>query len=397
MSPLVQPFTVMHLISSLRLGGSERLLVSTMQAAARERSQPYVIVVMNDRVDESLFAELKATGFPVYRLDRPQGHVHPRYLTRLLGIVRRHGVRFIHTHNDGSLAWGMALKTAWPRLKLVYTQHAQGGALEFTGMRRQAYRALVGMTVAISPFIARETNELAKGRVTLAPNGINLDRFRIEREPMRIREPTRLVQVARIARIKGQDIAIRALRRCIDLRHAMRLTIVGTASEPEYFEEIKALIASLDLEAHVDIVLDRTDVERFLADSDIFVLASRHEGFGLAIVEAMAAGTPVVASATGGAKDLVADGVNGLRFTPEDDGDLAMALLRMSSDIGLRRACAHAGFETASAFDVKHTLDALNRMYRRLYDPTFRADDIGAQGVETTAASDTPWRVSPTA
>lgn len=398
MTQSAQP-VVMHLISSLKVGGAERLLVSVMQAAVRAGSFPFVVVIMNDAVDERLFAELAATGIPVYRLDRREGHLHPRYLTKLLGIVRRHRVRIIHTHNDGSLAWGMAAKLAWPRLKLVYTQHAQGGAQEFHGLRKRAYRALVDMTVAISPFIAEEMRPLAGNKVTLVVNGTDIARFRHPKRQPGLKVPTRIVNVGRLAPVKGQDVLIDALAICRNQGRNLTCKLVGASSDPAYIEEIRSRIARHRLGNRVEIVLDRTDVEVFLKEADVFVLSSHTEGFGIAIIEAMASGLPAVVSATGGAMDIVTDGLDGLLFRPGNPHSLASRLLQLADDSVLRDQLSATGLVTARHYDIAITYEALARMYRLMAQPGGAAPGrrIGAQGVDTSAGNETPAADRPAA
>lgn len=385
---------VIHLISSLRIGGAERLLVSTMTAAADSAAIRPVVIVMNEAIDPGLMAELRGSGVPVYHLARREGHLHPRYLAAILRVIRTHDIEAIHAHNDGSLFWGMLAKLARPRLKLVYTQHEQGGALRIRGLSRLAYRAMVDMTVAISPFIVEETRAITGDRVTLIENGIDLRKFIRSPAYQTPGQPVHLVQVGRFAPVKGQDVLLRAVRLCLDRGLNIDCTLAGSVTDPAYYELVTSLIKELDLENHVRIQLDRTDVENLLSDMDIFVLSSRQEGFGIAIIEAMAANLPVVVPSVGGARDIVRHGDNGLLFEVGNPRDLADKLQHLIATPDLGAKFAAAGARTAARYDIRKTLEAKVALYRKLLSDGRRSLPVrasnGSQGVDAKALREMP-------
>lgn len=360
---------VLHLISSLRVGGAERLLVSTMAAAKEKPEAAFVVVIMNDEIDPGFMAELEATGFPVYRLGRREGHLHPRYLTMILSIIRRHRIDILHTHNEGSRSWGMLARLLMPRLKLVYTVHAEGIGREIRSIKRQAYLRLVDATVAISRFVQAECTDFGARNVVLIENGVDLAAFRAAAHVRETENWPRLINVARFAHIKGQDVLIEALRLCHDRGHPLQLTLAGSKAEPTYFDALVALIGERRLGDHVRLVMDRTDIPVVLQQGDVFVLPSRHEGFGLVLIEAMAAGLPVIAARTGGAAELVRDGVNGLTFEPDNPQDLAAKLLAIASDRPAAVAYVQAGSATAARYDISRTLAEHLALYDRLVSP----------------------------
>lgn len=385
---------VLHLISSLKIGGAERLLVSTMLAARGNPALRFVVVVMNEAVDPGLMAELRASGFPVYHFARPEGHLHPRYLAQILRIVGQHDVDVIHAHNEGSRLWGMLAKLARPGLKLVYTQHEQGGAGAIHGLKRIAYRLLVDMTVAISPFIAEETRALSGKRVVTIENGIDLRKFRRaprRHDPVR---PVRIVHVGRIVRLKGQDILIDAVHACVARGLDVECTLVGAPSDGGFLAELEAQIARLGLGSRVRFEIGRTDIETIFADQDIFVLPSREEGFGIAIIEAMAAGLPVVVAAVGGARNIVQHGENGLLFERGSASGLADGVMALINDPALGARLAASGALAAQRFDIQRAIDAQVALYRALVSgalvPALAPAARGAHGVEASALRDMP-------
>lgn len=357
---------VLHLISSLNIGGAERLLVSSMQAAKADPGVSYVIVIMNEGVDAGLFADLAATGVPLYRLDRREGHLHPKYLRDLLAIIDRHEARVIHTHNEGSRFWGMLARLLRPGLKLVYTVHSEGNAINLTGWKRLAYRRLVDATVAISRFVEAETRPLGVRNLTLIENGVDLDRFLRAPRAAYPAGPLRLVSVGRFAPAKGQDILIEAFADALGRGLDATLRLAGVAADAAFHARLRAMVVEKGLQDRVGFDLNRTDVDAILAESDVFVLPSREEGFGLALVEAMAAGLPVIAARTGGAGELVRHGENGLSFPPGSVADLSAALIEIGNDAALRQRLAACGTETAARYDIRRTSEAHRALYTRL-------------------------------
>ena len=110
----------------------------------------------------------------------------------------------------------------------------------------------------------------------------------------------------------------------------------------------------------------RSDVTPWLAAMDVFVHLSDYEPFGMVIVESMAAGKPVVASAAGGPSEIITDGVNGLLIDPSRPGELAAAITRYLSAPGLRRSVVSAARERASEFSVGRYRDQLERALAEL-------------------------------
>lgn len=357
---------VLNLISSLGIGGAERLLIDTIRVSAQDAGVTYIAAIMNEAVNPGFFAELEATGVPVYRLERREGHLHPKYLKALLAIVDRHGVDVIHTHNEGSRTWGMAVKLVRPRVKLVYTVHSHDNAESITGLKRLAYSRLIDATVAISDFVAGTATVLNPRRLVTIPNGVNLDRFAgLEREPAGGGVFT-IVNVARFIRFKGQDVLIEALALARARGLDARCIFVGTIAEQEFFDELAAQVTRAGLGDAVRFEIGRSDIETFFAEADAFVLSSRDEGFGIVLIEAMAAGLPVIAPKVGGAAEIVVDGESGLHFRASDPADLSEAIQRMAGDRSLQRRLADGGRARAATYDIRRMAGQLRDLYRSL-------------------------------
>ena len=170
-------------------------------------------------------------------------------------------------------------------------------------------------------------------------------------------DPPRVVSVGRLKEPKDFVGLVRALSLAAV---PFRAVIVGDGPDRPVVEQAIRAHAVAD---RVVLLGERDDVAGQLAQSDVFVLASRSEGMPLSVLEAMAAGLPVVASAVGGVPELVVSGETGLLVPPDDIDALADALRALLSDALLRRAMGDAGRVRAQLFDVPGFRAAHVRLY----------------------------------
>lgn len=149
-----------------------------------------------------------------------------------------------------------------------------------------------------------------------------------------------LVVVARLHRVKGVDVAIRAIAHLVrSSREVPRLVIVGDGPERR---ELERLCRELGVEHLVEFLGHRSDPERLVKSASVVLAPSRYEPFGMPAAEAGAAGRPVIASAIGGLKEIVVNGVTGLLSRPDDPEDLASKIERLMGDEEARRRMGEA-------------------------------------------------------
>jgi glycosyltransferase involved in cell wall biosynthesis len=172
-----------------------------------------------------------------------------------------------------------------------------------------------------------------------------------------------LLVVGRIAQSKGVDTVIRALQH---LPADARLTIVGRG-DPRLLDELHGLATALGVAEQVTWrVVDRATLRQVYADADALVFPPRwKEPFGLVPVEAMACGTPIVATGTGGSGEICIEGLNCLRFPPDDVDALVQQLRRLATDDALRAQLVRGGLATADELTMDRLADILEDWHVR--------------------------------
>jgi glycosyltransferase involved in cell wall biosynthesis len=180
--------------------------------------------------------------------------------------------------------------------------------------------------------------------------------------------PLRVVSVARLQEPKDLTSLVVA---AASLRRAgtdVRVEIVGEGPDRSLIE---AVVAEHEARRFVHLLGHRDDVPELLRGADVFVLSSRWEGLPYSILEAMATGLPVVASAVGGVPELVEDGVTGRLVRPQDPGALAAALSELAASPDRGRALGAAGRVTARR---RYSIEGMQGRYVALFDALLRRD-----------------------
>ncbi len=354
------------------MGGSERLLTSFAASCAESPGLPQVFVVINDKINAYLAESLAATGHPVYFLKRPPGQRNPRIVLTLLNIMRRHDVRMIHAHDTGAKHFAMLSKLYRP-MSVGYTIHNTGLVPAWDGVKVRLHRRFVDWNIAISAAVARECEAARLQRIFKVHNAIPLASFCAPVRLLQPDAPIRLINVARLyPRQKGQDILIEAIgilrKRGLDIH----CDFVGDPPEGdrEMVPALQRLAAAEGISDRIRFLCDRTDIPALLGDADVFVLPSRFEGFGLVLLEAMAAGVPVVAADVDGPAELLVDGSNGIKFKACSAEDLAdkIAALVANPEAAARIATTAQHFVTE--FDIANMREQYFAIYRQMMQMT---------------------------
>jgi glycosyltransferase involved in cell wall biosynthesis len=236
-----------------------------------------------------------------------------------------------------------------------------------------AYRllsALPDAVFAVSEQVRKhciEVDRIDPERVQTIYNGLDLSEWdysdRAETTPSR----PLITTVGNIRRVKGHDIFIQAAASVVRQYPNAIFSIAGGVLDPDYFKELQDLVRDLGLTDCFYFAGAVTDLHQHLSAADVFVLPSRSEGFSNAIIEAMAASLPVVATNVGGNAEAVKDGINGLLVPPDDSMALAKAIAHLLSDPSQARKMGIAGKTiVAENFTTEAMMTKITRTYKDL-------------------------------
>jgi sugar transferase (PEP-CTERM/EpsH1 system associated) len=317
---------VVHLVRSLQVGGLERVVLDLARHADAQTFDPCVLCLQDGG---PLRERFEALGVAVHSLDLRELRKGPTLL-RLVRWLRQAQPQVLHTHNPTPHLFGAL--AAWPAgvPVLVHTKHGRNYP---ESRRAVAWNRLASWfsdrvvpVSADSAEVARQIERVPPRKVQVILNGIDLADFPAPAGP-RPKPGKRVVHVARLIDVtKDQTTLLRAARLVADREPDFRLTIVGDGPDRA---PLTALAADLGLQGHVHFLGYRSDVAALLGSADLFVLSSLSEGISLTLLEAMAAGLPVVATAIGGNREVVVPGQTGLLVPARSPAALAEALLAL--------------------------------------------------------------------
>ena len=218
--------------------------------------------------------------------------------------------------------------------------------------------------------IASRLDRIDSARVQTIYNGVNLAHWNAASKPAKAPGELLVTTIGNIRRVKGHDIFVKAAASIIPRFPNVSFNIAGDILENDYFLELQALVRALNLSDRFHFVGGITNLGEYLSTADIFVLPSRSEGFSNAIVEAMAAALPVVATSVGGNAEAVEDGVTGLLVPSEDPAALSAAITGLLSDPSQARTMGIAGKALAAEnFTTEAMMNRITAVYRDLLAP----------------------------
>lgn len=331
---LARPWHVAHVIGTLRTGGAERQLVNYLMAADR-RDFRHTVVCLEARGE--LAETVEAAGIPVVRMPI-RTRMAPVCLARFARWYREQGVCVVHAHMHDSALWGRLAGRLAGVPVLMTTEH---GKELWKGPVRVAIDHHLSGWTARHIAVARDGMEIrlrreryAPGKMVLIPNGVpipdesgNLPGRQRVREEFGIDADTPLLgTVGRIVVAKGYEHMIEAMGHIRRRHPKAKWLAVGDGDQRQ---DLTARTAQAGLGDAVIWAGRRSDIGDLLAAMDVWVMSSIREGLPVALLEAMAAGRPIVATSVGGIPDAVRHGVEGLIVAPADAVALAEGIGRM--------------------------------------------------------------------
>jgi glycosyltransferase involved in cell wall biosynthesis len=364
---------VLVLIKCLGYGGAEQLLVHMLRHRDVDAFDYEVAYVLTD--ERTLVPEIESAGVPVHALGA-HGNTDLAWMRRLRTLLRDGRYDILHTHLPYTATLGRLVAASLPRRRrpaIVYTEHNMWDkmALALKALNRATQR-LDDRLLVVSEAARRSLPSALGRRATVVIHGIELEPIRAalsQRSEIRpsvraefgLRDDALLaLTVANLRREKAYDVLLPAARAVVD--NGVPITFVAVGRGP-----LDAALTEqhrrLGLGDRFLFVGQRADVVRLLAAADLFVLPSRQEGLPVALMEASAAGVPIVATSVGELPAMLCDGADALVVPPELPGALADAVAKLAADPALRHRLGDAARAAADRYDVTRCVREVEAIY----------------------------------
>jgi glycosyltransferase involved in cell wall biosynthesis len=366
---------VLQLTSSLGFYGAEQMIMTLSNALDRESFDVKLACLEKKRASSTAIVSVaRAAGIDAIALPC-RGWIDWGAIQGLKSLIKDEKIELLHCHEAKSRLYG-AVVSRMTGIPLVATHHLWTGQSLRTRMVESIDAAVLhgcDKVIAVSNSVAESMRRVgvAKRRIEVIPNGIDLSNFRDKDESRNdevrasLRIPPGVPVVGAVGRLdtqKGHERLIEAARRIADAGQDAFYVILGEGVERPRLE---SLVRELGLSNRVSLPGYKSDVRPYLAMMDVFVMPSRREGTPMALLEAMAMERPVVATAVGGVPDVLRDGVDGIML-PENGDGLSDALLTLLRDPALARQMARTGRRRIeSEFSSLRMAGRYEDLYRR--------------------------------
>jgi glycosyltransferase involved in cell wall biosynthesis len=373
----IKGFSILFIGTQMTIGGAQRGLFDQ----ARWFKAHGCKVVVAFFYDKEGFHEKwsQAVDFPVYNLKAyqrgagfvRQGTLLLRGLWRLWGLLRLERFDVVETFTHDSNTLGLPL--AWLARVPVRIATHWGKIEAFPRWRQVLHNLLINFGIADTLIaVSEQTRQQAimegarESKITVIPNAVKpLDTSLINRTETRsdlgLNEGDPFIlSIGRLTYQKGHEFLIQAMSKVVGRFPNVKAGICG---DGPLRSQLETQIKEAGLSGHVRLLGAWEDITPLLASADIFVLPSRWEGLSRALMEAMAAGLPAIATQVDGIRDLITDGVNGLLVPSEDAVALGNSILELIENAAMRKRIALEG--QAHVLQA-HSVDDMCRKYYEL-------------------------------
>ncbi len=351
---------IAHVVLNLKVGGLERVVVNLVRGF---RDSPYNCVVCCLESRGEFADDIDRLGVPLHVFYKKAG-LDWNVILHLAHFFREHNVKIVHTHNPGPHFHGMIAAWLVGVPVRVHTRHGRN----FPDDKKQVAinRILSWGTDVIVPVsddagkVATEVEHVNPRKVHRIWNGIDVDLYQPADEPSA--RPPVIGTVARLSPEKDQKTMLAAFRHVLDSIPEARLILVGDGPSAQ---ELHDTAAKLGINGQVDFLGQRSDIPEVLRRMSVFTLSSTTEGLSMTVLEAMAAGLPVVATDVGGNRELINPPECGVVVPARDPQALAKAYVEVLHDRKQRAQMSIAARARAVRFfSLEHTVSE----YANLYD-----------------------------
>ncbi len=365
---------LMHIISSFVAGGAE-IYVRNLAIGLQHRGYKTTVIALDGfgqddprryRFQQQFIAGLEARGVACGVVGSRARRDPLWAVKRCRAIIGEADPALIHAHLTFAAVFSCLSARGRP---IVFTHHST--PVRSVAAHRFFLAKRLARYIAVSESgraALLDTASIRADQVITIVNGIDLAAYRAAPQRADDGEPLTVIAVGRLSPPKNYPLLLHAMANvaasCRQRQTPVpRLRIVGEGPERRRLERLRD---DLGLARDVEFLGLRDDVAALLRAADVYAMSSAWEGLSIALIEALAAGLPIVATDVGGNREVVEDGVCGFLTNPGDAADLAAKILRLAADRELRRRFSQQALLRARSFDIGRSLRAHDRLYREL-------------------------------
>ncbi len=376
-----EPVRILHLIENLIIGGAERVLVDIVTNIDKDKFKSIVCVYRNEN---PLLDELVRAGYPVIYLRKNLlTPVFPKFLKplflllesiilviRLAKLMRENNIQILHTHLFSAGLWGRLAALIGGRPKIITTEHTTTD-WEKSLKKTVANRLLNPITariVAVTDTVGKTVADVQKvvpGQVIIIPNGIKIENFSANKttkhKTILPGSKPRIAIISSLTPVKRHDLLFTALKVCSKQIPTISCCVIGDGPERAGLEQ---MARDLGIANFVFFLGNRNDVNEILRGVDIVVSTSDYEGLPMNLLEAMAAGVPVVATDAGGSKDLIDSGKTGILVERGNVDAIANGICKIIENHDLSEQLRLNGYKTV---EENYSLEKIIKKWEKLY------------------------------
>ncbi len=368
---VLEKANILFITDAFAMGGTERQLLQLVRRLNLREFTPLVAGLRGGELEET-FRKLPCK---VAVLGGSRDKFSPILTLRLVRWMKENKVDLVHTflwiaNTQGRAAARIA------GVPLIISSERGLYPVDFKGQLRlildRWLSTYTNVVTTNSEAMRRALVERGfdQNKIAVIPNGVDLDEFRDHGRQSQVRQQLCLDEhdpivgiVARLEPEKDHPTFLRAASLVVGTFPATKFLLVGNGSQRDALE---ALCSELGLQSSVRFVGLREDVGSLVNLLDVAVLSSTHEAFPNTLLEAMAAGKPVVATSVGGVPELVIDGQTGFLVPPNNSEGLAAAITHLIGDPGLAEDMGRRGRQRAMEFGIESMVSRYETLYRTL-------------------------------
>lgn len=318
-----------------------------------------VSVVLACRCKSAISQKARDANIPVLTLPL-RNAIDIKSARAIANYCRENSVDIIHAHTGRDYWLASWAKAFNPNLQIVITRHILV-PLKSTVLHRWLYRK-TDKVIAVSQAVKKMITVFPPEKLAVVYNGIDTEKFAAApmgtlRKELGLSATTKIVgMVGRVHPSKGYLTFLRSIPEILSQHPDMVFVIVGGGDS----SQLKMMTSD------VLFLGERNNIPEIMKDMNVFVMASRNEPFGLVTVEAMASGTPVVATNTGGTVEIITDGETGLLFPPDDPKKLAQSVIKVLTDDKLAGRLKQGGLSAAKRYNIRNMITSTCSIYHEL-------------------------------